>query len=314
MNNTFRNIIFHLLALLLTACEKEIEIKPNDGKDLIVVEGHIEPDWPPYVILTRSQTFFSASDASSIGAMFVKGANVVISDGDKTVTLHELASDDLPAALLDSLSRRVGLPLASPNNPDGLKAIIYTTTELAGREGGVYTLTIEADGRWLSAVTTIPKRIELDSVWTIPHPHVDTLRTLMVRYTDPPAEENHVRYFTSVNGGFFFPPYFSSVLDESTYFNANGKTFDIPLEKGHNRYSDIDFSIYSYFAASDTIALRWCAIDRAHFRFWSTAEFNRNSGGNPFSNPTHISSNIKGGLGVWGGYNPTYYILFPTGN
>jgi len=305
-------IAFLISALIFAACEKEITIKPNEGNDLIVVEGHIEPDLPPYVILTRSQTFFSETDITSLSHIFVQGATVMVSDGQRTVTLTELASNNLPASLLDSISRMIGLPLASVSNPGGLKAVIYTTSELTGQPGGRYTLSVEADEQHLSAVTTIPDRIVLDSVWTIPHPATDTLRTLMVRYTDPASEENYVRYFTSVNSRPFFPPYFTSVLDEKTYFNTSGKTVDIPLEKGYNRYdNDIDFSVYSYFAASDTIVLRWCSIDKDHFRFWSTAEFNRNSGGNPFSNPTHISSNIKGGLGIWGGYNPGYYIILP---
>lgn len=312
MINKLPVILSLCIVLLFGACEKEITIKPNEGHDLIVVEGHIEPDLPPYVILTRSQTFFSYTDITSLSHIFVQGATVTVSDGQHTVTLAELASSDLPARLLDTVSRLLGIPLASASNPNGIKAVIYTTTELTGREMGRYTLSVEADGQSLSAVTTIPPRIILDSVWTIPHPYTDTLKTLMVRYTDPTLEENYVRYFTSANGRFFFPPYFSSVLDEKTYFNVSGKTFDIPLEKGHNRYDNgIDFDSYSYFAARDTIVLRWCSIDRDHFSFWSTAEFNRNSGGNPFSNPTHINSNIKGGLGIWGGYNPSYYTILP---
>lgn len=300
-----------LLLFSTIACEKDIEIKPNEVDDLLVVEGHIEPGLPPYVILTKSQTFFSGTDVGSLSDLFVSGADIKVSDGSRTVVLQEFSTDSLPQPVLDTLSEYLGIPLSSPSDPDGFSAVFYTTFEMFGVIGGKYDLVVNAEGKQLSASTTIPQPSFLDSVWTVPNPRDDTLKTLYVRYSDPGGEDNFVRYFTSTNGDIFFPPYFTSTLDDKTYFNVDGKTFDIPLEKGHFRYDDIDFDTYTYFSVDDTIILRWCTIDRAHFRFWSTAEFSRNNGGNPFSSPTQISTNINGGLGVWGGYSPSYYVVEP---
>ena len=33
------------------------------------------------------------------------------------------------------------------------------------------------------------------------------------------------------------------------------------------------------------------------------------SGGNPFSEPMNLASNVNGALGVWGGYGVSYYYV-----
>lgn len=305
-----RKTKFLWIALLLfsfIACEKEIEVNPKDGQEKLVVEGYIEPDVPPFVILTRSQPFFSQTNIGDLGNFFVSGAEIVVSDGANTVILQEIRSDTLPEALLDTISVRLGIDLASASDPDGLVITVYSTSELTGKVGSAYSLNVKAEGKELFSVTTIPVNASPDSLWFVPHPENDTLMTLYVRYSDPPGIKNFVRYFTSVNGDMFYPPYFNSVFDDRNLFNVDGKTFDFPLEKGHDRNSKIDFETYTYFTKGDTVLLRWAAIDQDHYNFWATAEFDRNSAGNPFSTPIRINSNIEGGLGVWGGYNPSYY-------
>lgn len=305
-----KKLIYLLLILpFCFSCEKDIDIKLKNGGDMIVVEGHIEPGLPPYVLLTKSQPFFSTTDQNVINSLFIKNAHVTVSNGAQTVTLQELSSDSLPQFVIDTLSDRLGVALASRTNPNGLKIIVYTSLEMIGQVGGVYDLKINAFGQDLTATTTIPNPTPLDSLWTIPHPSIDSLVTLNVRYSDPPGVKNYVRYFTSVDRNMFYPPLFNSVLDDRNLINVDGKTFDFAIERGSNRYDPDRFKNFTYFAKGDSIAVRWCAIDKTHFDFWSTAEFDRNSGGNPFSNPTKIKTNIKGGLGIWGGYSPTYHFL-----
>ena len=35
----------------------------------------------------------------------------------------------------------------------------------------------------------------------------------------------------------------------------------------------------------------------------------QDASGNPFTEPMNISSNIDGGLGIWGGYGVSYYYV-----
>ena len=61
-----------------------------------------------------------------------------------------------------------------------------------------------------------------------------------------------------------------------------------------------------FFKRGDTIVLKFCSIDRSHFEFWRTEETQVGNNGNPFGSPAPITSNIEGGLGIWGGYATTF--------
>jgi hypothetical protein len=302
-------ILSILTAIMVFACSEEIEIKPQSTGDMVVVEGHIETGLPPYVILTRTQPFFSTTNIEALNSLFIRGADIRVSDGTNTVKLREITTDSLPQVVIDTLSDRLGIKLKSPGSPDGFSLVLYSTLEMTGQPGGTYNLDINIRGQKLSAVTTIPQPVPLDSLYTVQHPTIDSLMTVYVRYTDPASQKNYYRYFTSTDGSMFNPPFFNSVLNDVDLFNVDGKTFDFPIEKGHNYYELLDFNTYTYFARGDSVVLRWCAIDRAHYEYWNTAEFDRASGGNPFSSPTKIKTNIKGGLGVWGGYSPSYHYI-----
>ena len=98
-------------------------------------------------------------------------------------------------------------------------------------------------------------------------------------------------------------PGLSSVFDDAI---INGTIFDFPIDRGYNRNDSIDFDVYGLFDRGDTITVKWSNIDKAHFDFWRTYEFSLGSQGNPFASPLEIKSNIVGGLGIWGGYAPSY--------
>ncbi|MEO6833618.1 MAG: hypothetical protein ABI378_13525, partial [Chitinophagaceae bacterium] len=57
----------------------------------------------------------------------------------------------------------------------------------------------------------------------------------------------------------------------------------------------------------DTITLKWAAIDRSVFNFYSTLEYSLGTVGNPFATPINAQSNISNGaLGIWAAYSPTF--------
>ena len=61
-------------------------------QDKLVVEGVIEPGYPPYLILTRNQGYFDPIDANTYNNLFVTDADTVKvwyydENGDKTMKL-----------------------------------------------------------------------------------------------------------------------------------------------------------------------------------------------------------------------------------
>lgn len=305
-------ISFILLISFLIACEKDIDIVLSEGEEDIVVYGFIEQDLPPIVVLTKSLPVFSTTNIENIQNSFVHNAKIIISDGTDTVQLAEYCLLDLDEPLKSFIIGSFGmLDIAQT----GFNYCFYTLdtidlifNKMTGKLWKTYFLSIQAEGKTLSAKTTIPGLIPFDSTWWIPHTHPkkDTLVLLWVRYPDPDTAGNFARYFTKRNQEPFYPGYFFSVFTDEL---INGKEIDFPLERGQSRYEEVDWETYGYFSKGDTIIVKWCSIDKAHYDFWSTLETDRSNSGSPFGTPTKIISNIIGGLGIWGGYGASFDTL-----
>jgi hypothetical protein len=77
--NLFRYSLLSLLPLVCLfylSCEKEVDINLNTGEPKLVVDGQIETNNYPLVILTKSIGYFSKIDLSTLQNSFVHGAVV----------------------------------------------------------------------------------------------------------------------------------------------------------------------------------------------------------------------------------------------
>jgi hypothetical protein len=283
-----------ILALaLLSSCEKAISFTPNSAGQVVVVEATIEDGQPPMVILSKSLDYFSEITPGLLAGSFINNAEIDISNGTLTHRLKEY----------------------SINTPDGYKLYYYSIdsaspgTAFIGELAKSYSLRINTGGKEYTATTTIPALTKtIDSLWwqkSVNNP--DTTQVLLMgRASDPPGFGNYIRYFTSTNGEPFYPGLTSAFDDQI----VDGKTYSLQIEKGVNRNEEIDFDTYSYFNRGDSITVKFTNIDKATFDFWRTMEYSYSSIGNPFSSPTKVISNIKGGgLGYFGGYATQYISL-----
>lgn len=283
-----------ILSFLFTSCEKDVNLNLKDGDSRLVVEGYIENGVPPYVFLTKSIGYFAKIDLNTLQNSFVHGATVKVSDGINTVTLKEYAID---------------------TGTNGNKFSFYTIDTSAssfflGVVNRTYTLTIDLpDGKHYEAVTKIPNPTPLDSVISVyPQPPFDTsknptARQIKLFFTDPDTLGNCVRYFTKRNSEPFFPG-LNSVYDDQL---INGKPFVTTFPMGENRATEMKFDSLGLAYIGDTVTLKWCAIDKPVYDFWSTYEYSLGTLGNPFSTPVSVKSNISNdGLGVWAGYGAIY--------
>jgi hypothetical protein len=282
-------ILFFCCALLLS-CEKEVNINLSSGEPKLVVEGRIETDSYPFVMLTRSVGYFSKIDLTTLENTFVHNAIITVSDGSKTIQLKEYSID----------TGLVGTKFSFYSIDTG-DAVSFN---FKGRAEAYYTLKIEAEGKTYNSITKIPAAGGIDSLWfrkPSENMAVPTAVMMYVRYSDPDTLGNYVRYFTKRNSEMFLVP-FNSTFDDQI---VNGTTIDsLSLVAGYNRSQDQpNFDSVGYFFRGDTVTLKWCSIDKSSFKFFSTLEFATGSVGNPFSSPVNVTSNIQGGaLGVWAGY------------
>ena len=58
------------LFILLVSCQDEITINPTYVETKLVVEGSIEPGFPPYVILTKNEVIAAKANYPN-GALFI---------------------------------------------------------------------------------------------------------------------------------------------------------------------------------------------------------------------------------------------------
>lgn len=294
-----------LLFCFVVACEQEFIPEVIGDPDQIVVEGYIEAGErpaPPFVILTRSIPFFSEISAEQLEDIFVRDALVQVSDGTDTIRLTLVCLEDLNEFQSQIAGQFFGF------NPDSIGfnfcAYVDLSFSMLGEEGKTYSLEVAVDGKRLFSVATIPNHVPMDSIRFVPPPGdpVDTLAQLRGFITDPADKINYYRYFTEINQEGFLSP-FTSVSDDRLF---NGQSFEFPLPKAEQPTEEFDPETFGLYRVGDTVSIRWVTFDESQFNFWNTLEFNRANQG-PFSSYTRVSSNVEGGLGVWGPFSASYY-------
>lgn len=297
--------------ILAVSCTKIIEVDVPDPEAMIVVEGRIENDVPPYVILTRNSPYFGGIDLNDLSSYFVNGASIWVSDGTDSIALIEFCVEQFPEEVQRELASQFGYNVG--DSADVPNVCIYSIPQLiqyyltgdanlyVGKVGKTYTLRIQAEGEELRSITTIPGLLSID-LSLRPHddPKKDSLMTVLVTYDDPDTSGNYLRYFTKRNNDSFRPPLSSSVYDD---FVIAGGVLTLPVERGQSREDDFG-DAYGYFWKGDTVIVKFSAIDKAHYDFWRTVE--NDNGDTPFSAPIKVNGNVEGGLGVWGGYGSVY--------
>lgn len=304
-NQNLACAILALLVLILSSCQEEFVPAQVEGPNPLVVEGYIEASGelssPPYVFLTRAFPFFSEVSGEEFDDFFVHDADIRVSDGETEVRLVELCFADLTPDQLELAENFLGRQLDSL----GVNLCVYLdpTFRILGEEGKRYDLVVEAEGERLTATTTIPRQVALDSVFFVEPPGEprDTLAQLRVILDDPP-EDNYYRYFVRVDSGEFKRDDFS-VFNDRLFANER---LEFPLNRPLANGESFDLSTFGLFRRGTDMTLKFVFLDEAHHQFWETLEFSSANQG-PFSSYTRIASNVEGGLGIWGGLAATYY-------
>lgn len=271
-----------LFLLFAQSCERDITIDiPVEG-NFIVVEGIIEAGEAPKILITRNTGFFDPMPVDMedfIEKFIVRDAKVQVSDGTNTYELQFVI------------------------NPFQYPYVYYTTSEFTGEINRTYTLTVEAGGKQLHSVTTIPPPIAIDSSWfglNIFDTEEDSLGFVFLRITDPDTIGNGFRlYSKKSNSPEYFPVSGSALNDQF----VNGRTFEFFAQQSQRPFGTADTFIREnyYYTLGDTIHLKFCSMGWREVEFYNTFEAAKSTNGNPFASPVMIKSNIEGGMGVWCG-------------
>ncbi|MBI4931973.1 MAG: DUF4249 family protein [Bacteroidetes bacterium] len=291
-----------------SSCQKEITVDLPDSKEKICVEGKIEPELPPYVILTKNMPYFGQTDANTLQNIFLHNAIVIISNGTISDTLQEYCSQSLPDSLLPIVATFTGVDTASLQL---FNYCIYTTFNISlwGSIGKTYNLTVDYNGKHLTSSTTILNPVPLDSTWSKYYKtsdEGDSLGFVFAHLTEPASEGNAYRWLAMRKGkDFSFQAPFGAVFDDKF---VNNQSFDFAYNRpipANQPIPQDELDEVGYYKAGDTVIVKFCIIDRAVFDFYRQMDVAISSQGNPFAAPTSVPSNVyprEEALGVWCGY------------
>lgn len=271
-----------LLFLLLWSCEKELDLNLPDEPSKLVVEGWIENGKNAEVLLSHTAPYFSAIDSNS---------------------LQDFAETHAKVTLISNTENEI---LTLKPNQAYFPPLVYRSVEMKGETGGTYLLEVILAGDTVTATTTIPEPVSLDTVWFAVDPGLDSKGRIWIRFTDDGHKENYYRVLYKRKGkdSQFISAHISTFSDAL----FNGETVELGFLRGIT--SMIALENENYFESGDTVSLKFCTIDKVQFEFWKVYQNEVLSSANPLSTSNNqLRTNIKGGLGIWSGYGATYYVI-----
>lgn len=237
-------------AVLFTSCEKVIDISLNDAEKKYVVEAVVTDEaGSAKVLITQTKNF---SDNNEFAG--VSGAVVTISDNDGNSTL---------------------LPEAT--------AGVYQSADVTGVSGKKYSLKVEVDGNVFTASSTMPAKVNMDTLYVKGEFIFGEMRNLTnVEFDDPAGLGNSYRFILYVNGAKRNPIYVRN--DEYT----DGNFTNVRLFAGGD---DDDKAIKQ----GDTVSADMLCIDAAVYKYWYSFETSGATGGSNTASPANPVTNIEGG-------------------
>lgn len=303
-----------LIMLLLYACTKEVEIDIPGHIDKVVIDGRIETNMPPIILISHSQEIYAPTDLNAFMSSFVSGAIVTVSDGITTVQLQEICTDNLPPGSEEYVAQMLGM---DPTDLANVHICGYTSfdPDIFGIVGKTYSLKVEVEGQTFTSETTIMPPTTLDDLYWKPDGDLTTHGYAWATLTDIAGQYdaymwevkriNTDEFGETLDANYIKP--FSPIFDDEFF---DGLTFDFPYDNPQGYEDGVLDEHAGLYAVGDTIVVRFSKMDYDVYQYMEKKYLQLGTNGNPFATPTNIPTNIIGGaLGVWAGYSPTYDTL-----
>jgi hypothetical protein len=299
--------LFTASLALFWSCTKEVKIDIPGYEEQLVVDGRIDQDGFPVVLLSKSQNIYASTDLSAYLSSFVTDASVEVTDGTSTVGLQLMSIAELP----EETRKRVAEMLSVEyNEVFFLPVKVYSTSDptLIGQVGKSYTLNINWKGNSFSGTTTLLPPVALDDLYWKADTANNQFGLCMARLSDPPGQRNCYKWepmnftiqsdgqpkdiiFRHSNNPFFSDQFFDGLTFE---FDTRYPKADTTFANGYRKY----------YKLGDSAVIKLSRLDNAVYEFFEKKDAQQSNAGSPFATPVNVPSNINGGaLGVWAGYS-----------
>lgn len=260
------------IVVMLISCTPDEDY--DISNDSLIIEGWIEDDNYPVVIVTQSipvsQSFISIDSVSNY---LVRWAKVCIYDGtDSVILTGKYDSGYFPP-------------------------YIYTTSRMKGGAGKTYHLTVDYKNHHATATTTVPSPPPAVEFRVDPCIDSDSLYQIIAHFCDYRFQKNYYQFFTRIGTEKkqFLASYMGSIDDAIL-----GEETTIQIYRGHQMMTH-DYT--PYFHLYDSVTVKFAQIDETTYHFWDDYTKILSLSSNMFlSSFINIRSNIEGGFGYWCGY------------
>jgi hypothetical protein len=279
----YKLFVFIWFCTAIIGCNEDLNPDLPDPDDKIVIDGWIENGQFAKVLLTRNSPYFASIDSESIRSLVLTKAKVTVSDGERSEIL------------------------VLRKNENYFPPYIFEGNEIMGDTGKTYSILAEYGGKSALAYTTIPSPVTLDSISFKLETGSDSLGTIYIEFTDPAEIKNYYRILTKRKTK--DRRYSSMMVMAIDDIFFSGEKFGFSMSRGPESFLSSERN--KYFKLGDTVSIKFCTIDKAHYEFWNSFQDEALNASNPFaSSLTVIKSNVQGdGLGIWGGYGVSFYNL-----
>ena len=250
-SSNFARVIIALFALFLSSCEKVIHLDLNTAEKKYVIEATVT-DQPGTAQVLLSQTKNFDNNNQFVG---VSGAVITVrEEGGLLTTFTE----------------------TSPGH--------YEAPSLTGSSGKSYDLRVTVAGNVFTATSTMPAKVNLDSIYTTDELiFTDTRKIANVVFQDPPGRGNNYRFIQYLNN-----------LKEKQLFVENDDYTDGRLNITKLYYFADDKSDSTIIKSGDSLRVDMLCIDPKVYEYWYSLERNTN-GDNNNTTPANPVTNIQGG-------------------
>jgi hypothetical protein len=287
-------IILCFCLAFLQGCETPISLTIPNKESTKIIEGWIENDTPPIVVVSRSLSYYSSINLNSL-----------LSSVDTTAIVK--VSDDMG----NTEQLRLGMNM---DHIFGIMGKAYIGRTIKGKPGHTYTLYVESGGNIYTAQTTIPvNTVQIDS-FKLFKQFNDTTASLRVFFTDKANSYDCYRFFLKIQGlDQYYSQIFSGTFDDLTFNGLSGSyemmrspPSNLPLS-GQSREERENY-YRATFRKGDVIHIKSTMTDKATQDYWFPLQTDIAMGMNPFLTPGTYPTNINGEnvSGVWSGYHVRY--------
>ena len=257
-----------LFALLALSCTKEVIIEVPGYEEALVIDGRIETNQPPIVLLSSSKEVYAPTDLDTYLASYISGATVRVSDGTTSIVLDEICSDNLPPGTEELAASMLGIPV---NQLQEYSICAYTTLNNAvfGQEGKEYTLTVEYNGATYSGTTRIMNPTPLVNSFWQPESNTPYHGYSWATLSDPAGQFD--AYFWEVkriNGSASdanFRPTYNPVFNDEFF---DGLTFEFWYENPFSFGPDTPSELAGKYPLGDTVLIKLSKLDPNVYEFF----------------------------------------------